>query len=421
MKSKSWFSRLISHNWVLMIFAFVISFTAWFIISANSQSDSNVTISDIPITIELSEEAQQDGLQIFSGADTTASVEVTGNRVTVGSLTSSDISVTANQTTSIIGPGTYTLPLTAKKNSFKSNYNIVSNSVNPANVTIYVDKEKEETFDIENQIKYTVEEGYYVNTSLNPNTVTVTGPESEVSQIASVAVQGTVEGVIDNNQTIQKELVYLNENGDQLELNMCTFDVDSVEVTLSVYPVIDVSLNVEVVNAPSSYPKIGISPSSIKVAGPKDALAEITDNKFTVGTLDFAKLKNEKITRVFDLSLPKGCKVISGETSAAVSIDLSSYAKTAVTCKIASNIDSEKYKVDFASNNVDVTIFGPEDLVEDLTASSISVIADFNDLLDEDISSTVSLQVPLKITLTNEYSECWVYDYYFANVTVTKK
>lgn len=420
MKNKSWFSRIISHNWVLMIAAFVLSFVAWFIISANSQTDTNVTISDIPISIDLSEEAKNDGLKIFSGDDVTASVEVAGNRVTIGSLTSSDIAVTANQTSSIIAPGTYTLPLTAKKVGMKTNYNIVS-SVTPANVTIFVDKEKVETFDVENQIKYTVEEGNYVNPSLSETTVTVTGPETEVSQIANVVVQGTVEGTISKNQTIEKELVYLDENGEELELTMCTADINTVNVTLAVYPVIDVSLNVEVINAPSSYPKISISPSSIKVAGPKDALAEITDNKFTVGSLDFAKLTNDKINRSYDLSLPKGCKVISGETSANVLIDLSSYVKSVVTCKIASNIDSDTYKTEFASNNVDVIVYGPEDVIDDLTASNISVIADFSEILDEDISSAVSLQVPLTITLTGDFSDCWVYESYTATVIVSKK
>lgn len=420
MKSKSLLSRILSHNWVLLIIAFILSFTAWFIISANSQTETNVTISDIPIAIELSEEAQADGLQIFSGNDVTASVEVTGNRVTVGSLTPSDISVTANQTTSIIGAGTYTLPLTAKKSGSKTNYNIVS-SVTPANVTIFVDKLKEETFDIENQVKYSVDDGNYVNASLSETTVTLSGPETEISQIATVAVQGTVEGNLSNTQTIEKKLVYLDENGEELELQLSTADIDRVKVTLLIYPVVDVSLNVEVQNAPSSYPKISISPSTIKVAGPKDALSEITDNKFTVGALDFSKLSNEKISRSFDLSLPKGCKVISGETSATVSIDLSSYVSNTVTCKIASNIDSDKYKTDFASSNIDITVFGPEDVVKDITASGISVIADFTGLLDDGVSGTVSLQVPLSITLTSAFSECWVYDSYTANVNVSEK
>ena len=310
--------------------------------------------------------------------------------------------------------------MTAKKTGSKTNYNIVS-SVTPANVTIFVDKLKEETFDIENQIKYSVDDGNYVNAALSETTVTVSGPETEISQIATVCVQGTVEGTLSNTQTIEKELIYLDENGDELELALSNADINKVKVTLSVYPVVDVSLNVEVQNAPSSYPKIGISPSSIKVAGPKDALAEIIDNKFTVGVLDFTKLSNEKISRNFDLALPKGCKVISGETSATVSIDLSSYVASTVTCKIASNIDSDQYKTDFASSNVDITVYGPEDVVKDITASGISVIADFTGLLDEGISGTVSLQVPLTITLTSAYSECWVYNTYTANVNVSEK
>ncbi len=419
MKNKSLISRVLSHNWVILVLSFIIAFVTWFIISANSQTETNVVISDIPIAIELSDEAQNDGLKVFSGNDVTASVEVTGNRVTVGSLTSSDIQVTANQTSSIIGAGTYTLSLSAKKTGAKTNYNIVS-SVTPANITIFVDKEKESTFEIENQLVYTVEDGTYVNASLSVNEVTLTGPETEISSIDTVAVMGTIEGSLTDNQTIQKSLIFLDKDGNELDLQLSTADIDKVDVTFSIYPVVDVSLNVEVQNAPASYPKITISPSSIKVAGPQDALNEITDNKYTVGTIDFTKLTNADFSRSFDISLPKGCKVISGETAAKVTMDLSSYVSSVVTCKIASNIDSSKYKTDFASTNVDITVYGPKSLIESITASGISVIADFDGLLD-DVTSTVSLQVPLNITLTSTYDKCWIYDSYTATVNVSPK
>ena len=61
-----------------------------------SFSDSNettATISNIPIQITLSDDAVDNGLQIFTGNDQTASVTVTGNRAILGSVAASDVTV----------------------------------------------------------------------------------------------------------------------------------------------------------------------------------------------------------------------------------------------------------------------------------------------------------------------------------------
>ena len=136
--NKNFLQRFFSHNVTLLVLAFIISFAAWLIINITSGSEAKVTIDNIPVSIELSAEATSDGLLVYNGDNITASVEITGNRVIVGSLSASDISVTADQSSSIISPGSYTLPLVAKKIGLKSNYNIVS-VVTPSSVTIFVD------------------------------------------------------------------------------------------------------------------------------------------------------------------------------------------------------------------------------------------------------------------------------------------
>ena len=52
----------------------------------------------------------------------------------------------------------------------------------------------------------------------------------------------------------------------------------------------------------------------------------------------------------------------------------------------------------------------------------MTVIADFTGLLDNlKTGSSISLSVPLKISFSSAYSECWVSGSYTANVNVTKK
>lgn len=418
---QSFLSRFFSHNITLLVLAFLLSFTAWFIINASSETDTNVTVSDIPVTIELPEAAIEDGLKVFDGDNVKASVEVSGNRVTVGSLTASDIQVVANQTSSMISPGSYTLSLSAKKAGLKTNYNIVS-SVSPSSVTVFVDKESEQVYDIQNKLTVKLDDNnHYANTTLSQSKVTLTGPETMVSQIDSVAVEDTLTGK-EADKTVQEKLYYYDADGEKLDLPLVVADIDTVEVTISVLPINTVTLGMNVSNAPSDYPSIGISPSTVKIAGAQETLDKIDNNTLKIGTLDFSKLKNKNNSLKYTISVPTGCKIISGETSANVSIDLSSYEMTTVTGKISSKIDSSKYSTEFTTNNVELTVYGPTDTIEDITASDVTVIADFTGLLDDLKSgNAVSLSVPLKVTLSSDYSACWVYGAYTTNVNVTKK
>ena len=419
---KNILTRFFSHNITLLVLSFILSFTIWFIISASSETDSNVTISNIPVSIELSDTARQDGLEIFIGDDVTASVEVSGNRVTVGSLSASDIQISAGQTSAIIAPGTYTLPLTAKKTGIKSNYEIVS-SVSPSTVTVYVDRRKEVEYAVENRLTVELEDGnHYASTSLSQNNVTLNGPETQMNQIDAVAVLDTINAGSDETKTVQEGLKYLDVDGNVLEFPMVKADVETIEATVTVMPVMNVRLSVDMIGQPKNCPDITITPQSVKIAGPQTSLSEIRDGTISIGTLDFSKLKNEKISYPYDISLPNGCKVISGETSATVKVDLSRYVKGTVNAKITSGLDSSKYSVEFNSNTVAIEIFGPESLVNAIAATNVTVVADFYELMDSiTADKAVSLSVPLSIKFSSKYAECWAYGTYTVTANVTMK
>lgn len=413
-------TRFFSHNITLMILSFVLAFTIWFIISISSETDSSVTVSNIPVSIELSETARQDGLEIFLGDDLTASVEVSGNRVTVGSLSAGDITVSASQTSAIITPGTYTLPLTAKKSGIKTNYEIVS-GVTPSSVTVYVDKRKEVEFSIENRLSVQLEDSkHYASISLSQNTVLVTGPEAQVKQIDSVVVFDTISADSDETKTVMEDLKFLDADGNTLDLPLIRTEFGSIEATITVMPILNVMLTVDTTGKPTNCPEISFDPETIKIAGSQASLDKIKDDMVSVGVLDFSKLKNEKYRLTYDISPPFGCKVISGESTATVTLDLSSYVKTSVVCRITPKIDTSRYAVEFTSSNVTIDVYGPESIINSLSSASFSVVADFTDLLN-DVSKTVSLSVPLTVTLVSAYSDCWVYGTYTASATVTMK
>lgn len=422
MKNDSKFKRFLSNDITLLVVSLLIAFVIWFVINANSQTESNVTISNIPIKIELSQDAVDEGMEVFTENELTASVEVSGNRITVGSLSAADIEVVAQQSNTIIAPGSYTLDLTAKKVGVKTNYNFASN-VSPSNVTVFVDKRKEKEFAITDEIVYKVEEGYYANTSLSESVVTVSGPETEVSAVDKVVVQGTLEGTGNSSATSEFKLIFLDKEGNELNMHKSTLSSTSVSVSLAPLPILDVELKVETANAPDDHPKIRITPSKIKIAGEKSVLDEIEDGVVYIGTLNFANVTNKKNSFTYDITLPNGCKNLSDSTTAKVEIDCSDYETKTITLNSfsSSNIDLNKYSVVFTSTTVDVEVCGPADLIENINTAHIIGKVDFADKLEEEIKDSISLELPFTFEFTKAYKDCWVFGEYTAVVNVTKK
>lgn len=416
MKKSSFLTRLFSHNIVLLIISFLLAFIAWIIISMNSQTETNVTISNIPVSITLPDTATEKGFQIFSDSEFTASVEVSGNRVSVGSLTPSDIQVTANQVSTIDHAGEYTLPLSAKKTGIKSNYNIIS-SVNPSAVTVFVDRFKEKDLTIDkSQMKVVVDSGYYSEVTMSNDSVHLEGAASKVDEIESVAIIDTLNSVKSSPMTLQETLVFLDKNGKEIDLQYVTSDLKSVEVTVTSQPKKEVNLALDIQNAPDKAPAIVLVPARATVYGPAEQIALIKDDSVVIGTLDYRKLENKNYQIPYDISLPeelKDCHVIvESEDSVMAKIDLSSYSAKTITVDIKTKVDTSKYTAEISSStSVKLTIYGPASVLSQLTAKNISVIADITQMADQlDDEKTVSISVPLTVTLGSKFITCWVHE-----------
>ena len=434
-KNNNILTRFFSHNITLMILSFVLAFVIWYIINVNSETDSSVTISNIPVSIELSETAQQEGLEVFGADDLKASVEVSGNRVTVGSLSSDDILVYATQTGSIITPGTYPLSLSAKKTGIKNNYEIVS-AVTPSSVTVRVDRRSEVELPIENRISVKdVDSQHYANVTLTPSAVHISGPESQVSRIATAVVFDSITA-----KSTVKKVKLLDSDGNELNLPLVTTDIDEVEVSVIVQPVKEVGLSLSTVGAPQTMPRFSLNPATVKVTGSQESLDNISDNKIKIGPLDFSTLRNEKYQLSLSLSAPEGCRIISVDSKtkdlkAEASIDLTSYSSKTVACTITASAKGDDddaaaadpisaYDVKFDSGTIYVEIYGPASALESLDGTKLKAVANFENYLD-DVNGDDLLYVPaapISISFVGKgFEECWVYGTYTAAGNISRK
>ncbi len=146
-KKKRSLNKLFQNNKFLIILALVISTITWVYMSMGTTNDTTVTISNIPIQIELPDQLDNNGLQVFRDAEQTATVTVTGSRAVLGSIGTKDITVTG-ATNGIDSAGTYQLSLSAVKANPSANFQIIS-TVTPSNVNVIVDYQRETSFPIQ--------------------------------------------------------------------------------------------------------------------------------------------------------------------------------------------------------------------------------------------------------------------------------
>lgn len=421
MKNKRRFSlsRLFRNNKFVLIISLVMSIIIWVVMSLSNTNESDRVINDIPIQINLSEEAENNGLKIFSGDDQNASVTVKGNRVTLGTITSDDIVVSAQTAGTISTPGTYALSLTAKKAMSTDNFEI-SSSVSPSVITVFVDHSKKASFEIENKLKYTVAKGYHADVTLSTSKVKVKGPQSEVSKIASASIEGTIGGEIREDKSSEFDIKLYDSSGTEISNGMIDLSETSVTANFSVLPEKEVPVNLAYKNKPQNLNVnnfASLSPSKILIAAPSSVLDKL--NSVSTEEIDMNNISNAKIKRNLELDLPDKVTNLSDNKTISASLDLSSFRskRLSVSNKNFHLTGLDKsYSYYFSTDALDVTVKGPKNRIKKLSASNISCSIDASDI----DGTTGSISLPAKISIKNN-NTCWVFGDYKVNVYVYKK
>lgn len=418
-KNKFSLNKLMQNNKFIFVLAILISFSIWLYSGLGATNDTNVTLSNIPIQIELTDEARDNGLQIFSGSEQTASVTVTGNRAVLGAVNESDVTVTAAANT-INSPNTYDLAVSASKTNPSANFQITS-AVVPSSIRVVVDYFRESTYQIQdNHIVYKVANGYYGVTSLSSKAVVISGPQTEISKIDKVYAVAEINGTLTESVETDAELVLYDKNNNKLSTELFTMDVKTVKATVTVLPEKTVEVKPTFVNIPDGLEitddMISIEPSTILLAGPAEVLNETTS--VNLEAIDFSTMKAEKKTfPSLGIDIPTDCKNLSNSTSAKVTLDLSGLSSKSFTVeKFSVDGLSKDYNAEVTQKSISVTIVGPKNEIDSLTSSDITAVIDTSN--SKGITGSVQMPVTFKI---NGAKSCWAYGDYKANLTISEK
>ena len=415
MKKRSLSQLIFSKNYVIFILAVIISIGIWTYMSLNSSNDTTVTISNVPIQMDLSESSRKLGLQIFTDEKQTASVTVIGNRTILGSVTESDLTVTA-AASSVNSSGNFTLPVSAAKKNPSSNFQITGST--PSSVSVMVDYYKESTFQIQDKILFGVADGYYGATSLPYNSITISGPQTEVMKIKQVAAVASVEDNLLETTDVEADIVLYDENGNELSQKLLTMSFRTLTATISVLTEKSVKVEAGYVNKPSGLDLtnlVEIHPSGILLAGPDDVMKTLVSVK--TEEIDFSTLSDEAVTfNTLAINIPEKCKNISNNATAQVKIDLSGMTKKTfdVDTFTVEGLSSA-YKAEVTSKNISVTVIGPKSEIESLDADKITATISATGTAVK----TGSVEMPVTFRFDGA-SSCWAYGKYTANLNISE-
>lgn len=413
--------KLFYSNKFVAVFSVLLSFIIWVCVASNGSESVPVVIGDIPVDIQLSENAVQDGLQVFGAQNITARVEIKGNRFVVGQVTKDNIQVSATQSAmSIMSPGNYTLELSAKKVGVLQDYEIVG-GVKPSVITVMVDRYRETEFNVESEINFNPKAGYFVGaTTLSSPKVTLSGPETEISKIKKVKVASNIPGEVSTPLNFKLPIVMYDAYDKVITSETIKCSANEVDVNIPVLMKKEFSIVPKFSNLPSEIDfnhtykdAIKITPSKLEIAGPEDVIS--TMKNITLEEVDFRSVNMQSCRFKLPINLPQGCRSLNNVYEADLFINMYPFREKVIT------INQFEYKgvpegktANVYNGSINVTVLAPARVINYIKPSDIVAEIDFSD--KKDFSS--SMETPINVYV-KELKDVWVSGEYRVNVNLS--
>lgn len=410
-----------SNKQVTIVLSILIAIVLWFYAVGINSPDSTATITDIPITVDISNtQAYQLDLAVSEIQPKKVSVSVTGPRYKISQLNASDFTVSPTSMSNVTGADTYELQLKASLNDPQNGVYISGISPNRANFTFDTVSKKELDLTAEApNIK--VEDGYILeNPVAQPEKIIVEGPKSDIMALEKVKIITEISGTLNASKTYNGVPYFYDANGNELDRSKFKYNTDiKFKVTVPVYKSKDVPLSVKFKNAPKNFNldslSYTITPPSINVAGVSEAAKNLSD--ISIGYIDMRELDIGK-SFSFSIPLPSGFKNVSSETVANVTFNDSNWESKIMTLKDIqlANIPSD-YNVSIENSSInDVKIVGLKEGMNGITEADITATVDLtNQVIQEGVQS-----LPVTIDLVSK-NNVWPVGKYTCNVKITKK
>ena len=378
---------LLEDRRVRLALAALLAVLLWVAVTTVVQPGTTIPLGNVPVdyTYESSVYTSR-GLSIVDAPERSVTLTISGDGYTIGELRAEDF-VVYPDCSSVRSSGTKNLQLRVRCiNSAVAGS--ISVSIADANSTVDVvfDVVEEKTLPIQVNTRYlTIEDGYILySTAASSETVTLTGPSSELAGVASCTAEVSYSDPLSDSVTVDTNLRFYNESGQELHFEYVTLDRTAVEVTLSVYKTARLPINVRFVNTPPNFDDsvliYSLSQTELRVAGPAGTVDDLSE--LAVGTIDLSNFALDKVYEM-PITLPSGLVALDNVDTVTVSFNCSAMATKTLNIP-AENVEvinlPPTYQLTVESDRLmNVTLCGPAAVLEGLTADQVVARIDADD------------------------------------------
>lgn len=406
-------TKRITNNFGLKILAAVFAIVIWLVV-VNIEDPEKTKGFVIPVTIENSDYLTDMGktYDILNNSDK-ISFTVTGKRSIIEELSESDFTAVANMEN--INDEMTLVPVSVTASRYAGQIEI---NKRDATLKISVENLQTERYTVQVETEGTPAAYCYIESAVaEPKKITITGPESILSQIATVQAKADVSGAEENIATNSK-IVLLDKDGNEISQDRLTLNRTSVAVDVTVTMGKSVPLKFVTNGTPADgyrFKEAECSTSSVKLVGSSEALAGISELEITGSQMNIAGAYSN-VTASVDLSkfLPDGVTLASDQTKQ-ITVTLVIEGKTAKAFAVpvknitVKNLPSN-YQLDFNADTVTVNLLGFEE--------------DFADISPDDMAGTIdasSLGAGTQSVAVSVDGSYTVSETPYTSVTVTEK
>ena len=406
--------RVFYDNKVLMVFSFIFAVIIWLVVAIALSPIDTAVIKDVPVELNLTNSlpAQFD-LQIFGQSEFTVDVEVSGKRYIVNSASVNKNSVKViAQTGYVDSAGKHRLLLKVSKANENDEFEIIS--VSEQQIEVYFDVYKELDLPIEPRVigeENYAKSGYVAGSPiLSADTVTVSGPATEIDSIKKVYAEIEVDKPLDVTKTELAEIKAYNENEGLLHYVTFNYGNSEITITLPIYYLVDKPTSVDFKNVPLAYIENGfdytVTPATLN-AGIQGVDKNTAPETISIATIDFAHLKPGKNTFTVSADSIPSVYIADNTMTFTVTVNVNNCStKTLVIPE--ENVNFVNIPEGFDVSGIEkpigsVTVVGPATSLEKIRSADIVANVDLKDI---DITAK-NQTVVAKLSVINR-NDCWV-------------
>ena len=359
---------------------------AWMAVTMIVQPGTTNTIYNVPVDYTYDSSAYTSrGLSIVSAEEKTVNLKISGDGYTIGSLTASDFVVYPDWS-SVRDSGEKTLRLLVRGANGLLNGVTVTMEGSDNMVDVVFDVVEEKTLPVTVTTNYlTIADGYILySTDVSKETVTLSGPSSELDRVATCTAEVTATGELSGSMTLETPLRFYTSGGTEVKFEYTELEESSVDVTLQVYKMATLPVKVSFINAPrdfdSSVLVYDLSRKQIKVAGPAEKIDSLA--QLSIGTIDLSTFALDK-TYELPIELPSDIYLLDNISTVTVSFDCSGLETKTMnlpsSCVQVINLPSTYQLTVETERLMNVTLCGPKSVMETLTPEQVVVEIDAED------------------------------------------